>query len=183
MWNLVSAGIAVLALVFSISTFWWLNARRGKLQAYEPGSFAASECIMQLPLVIFNSGAVALAVTNLRVNIRGENDPLMWRGQRDHLVFGRDDGYRLPEPFAVHPRDTVRVFADFSWPETNRSLPRGPVTVTVEAKRGDTARWHELLKFELHLELAIHRPNFIAYSNNPADKWGMPYDAPRDPMI
>jgi hypothetical protein len=58
---LLSFLIACLALTFTIGSFWWLNARQGRLTSFEPHSFAAVAIPMQsrvrFPLVLYNTGA------------------------------------------------------------------------------------------------------------------------------
>jgi hypothetical protein len=52
------------------ASFWWLNARRGRLVAAPPGAFALAArpkgILLRLPLAIYNTGARALVVSNLR---------------------------------------------------------------------------------------------------------------------
>jgi hypothetical protein len=61
---LLSFLIACLALTFTIGSFWWLNARQGRLTSFEPHSFATwasqsspYETRVRFPLVLYNTGA------------------------------------------------------------------------------------------------------------------------------
>jgi hypothetical protein len=38
-----AVALAVLALVFTVSSFWWLNARKGSIEATKPRAYAADE--------------------------------------------------------------------------------------------------------------------------------------------
>jgi hypothetical protein len=64
--------ISLLALLFTLSSFWWLNARRGAIQAATPQGYAFVDGFrLRLPLALFNSGAVPLLITDLRIQICG----------------------------------------------------------------------------------------------------------------
>ena len=55
--------VAVLALLFTVASFWWLNARRGSLQVGQPGAYAfANKPRLRLPTAFYNTGARALIV-------------------------------------------------------------------------------------------------------------------------
>ena len=57
--------VSGLALAFAIASFWWLNARKGRLEAAAPASYAFADKVrLRLPLAFFNSGAKALIVTS-----------------------------------------------------------------------------------------------------------------------
>lgn len=50
--------VAVLALLFTVASFWWLYARRGSLEVGQPGAYAfASKVRLRLPLAFYNTGA------------------------------------------------------------------------------------------------------------------------------
>src|SRR6266496_3174530 len=67
-----SIAVASLALVFTIGSFWWLNARQGRLKSFEPQSFAACRTpdILRLrfPLVFYNTGAKPIVVQDMRLS-------------------------------------------------------------------------------------------------------------------
>ncbi len=48
--------VAILALLFTVGSFWWIQARRGRLQTFPPlsyaGAFTEQEVIVSLPLVL-----------------------------------------------------------------------------------------------------------------------------------
>ena len=82
LWDGVDAGSSgVLALLFTVLAFWVLNARRGSLQVARPGAYVfANRVRLRLPLAFYNTGAVALIVTDLRVALSGDDrrPPLPW---------------------------------------------------------------------------------------------------------
>lgn len=85
--NLVAVLVAVLALVFTIASFWWLHARRGSLEVAPPRSYAFHEMVrLRLPLTFFNTGAVALIVSDLRLVVienEASREPL-WLDYHSH---------------------------------------------------------------------------------------------------
>ena len=73
--------VAVVALAFTIGSFWWLNERSGKLQIVgEPRSysFAATDgLILNLPLVFTNARPGAAVAVNLRLRLDVPGFPSM----------------------------------------------------------------------------------------------------------
>ena len=57
----MSIAIAVVAVLFTGGSFWWLNARRGRLVAAAPDAYAIAnpshDLLIRFPLAIFNTGA------------------------------------------------------------------------------------------------------------------------------
>jgi hypothetical protein len=85
-----SVAIASLALLFTVGSFWWLNARQGRLKSSEPQSFAACRTPDKLrllfPLVIYNSGATPIIVQDMQLNFpRNHAGRRLYRGQRHAL--------------------------------------------------------------------------------------------------
>jgi hypothetical protein len=101
-----SVAIASLALLFTVGSFWWLNARRGKLKSYEPQSFAACRTPDKLrllfPLVIYNSGATPIVVQDMQLNFPEESRwkaPIPWTTTRSQLP--PDDGGGLSQRYSL----------------------------------------------------------------------------------
>ena len=93
--NVAALIIAVLALLFTVGSFWWLNARRGKLQVARPPAYAfARKVRLRLPLTFYITGAKALIVADLRVVIDGEAKRAMpWITTRSTLRPEGSDGF------------------------------------------------------------------------------------------
>ena len=73
--------VAVLALLFTVASFWWLYARRGLLEVGKPGAYAfASNVRLRLPLAFYNTGARSLIVTDVQVLLVDDpaQPPLRW---------------------------------------------------------------------------------------------------------
>jgi hypothetical protein len=101
--------VALLALFFTVASFWWLNARRGSLQVGEPGAYAfANKPRLRLPTAFYNTGARALIVTDLRLLLVEDaaQPPLAGSPpRRSSVPRGRTSAispHPLPFPDAAH---------------------------------------------------------------------------------
>jgi hypothetical protein len=58
--------VAALALLFTVGSFWWIHARRGRLRCYTShvysGAYAAGKLVLVLPLVLHNPAPAPLVV-------------------------------------------------------------------------------------------------------------------------
>lgn len=149
--NVAALAIAVFALVFTVASFWWLHARKGKLEVARPHAYAfASKVRLRLPLAFYNTGAKALIVANLRVQV--EDDPsrsqLAWITTRATLRPEEDDGLAYATPFAVEGRSAREVFAEFGdafgWSPSAGSYRR----LRLEAVIHPDHEWVELAAFD-----------------------------------
>lgn len=143
--------VALLALVFTVASFWWIWLRRGKLVATAPRYYASVSTThtlrIRFPIVVRNTGARPLVVEDLRMLVAGET--LDWTTTRS-TVKPQDksvgDVVDVASPFAVAGRETLPVIAEFgtdgpSW----RPDPATPYLVVIEAVvRGS---WKVLAEF------------------------------------
>lgn len=166
--------IAVLALLFTVTSFWWLYARRGRLVVSEPHSFAIAASnggllLLRLPLVLYNTGPKAIVVQNLRAWFPGKNDllPLPWRTSRSQLKPASDDGHTFPAAFPVEGRGARQVFIEFGGPFPGFAIEKGVYNVRVEAVMSHRPRWTTILKFDLRINLVDDLGQYIAYDNTP----------------
>ncbi len=171
--------VAGLALLFTVGSFWWLNARRGRIESYAPQSFAATfmfhtrTTLIRLPLVLYNTGASPLVVQDLRLRFPREDDALAgfpWRTSRKSIKPEPDDVEDFPAVFAVPGRTAQQLFIEFGGPFPG-VVPRGrDYLVRVEAKLSHKSEpgWTELVTFTLRAGRVAHPGSYIAYSNGPA---------------
>ncbi|GLY36273.1 hypothetical protein Amsp01_022970 [Amycolatopsis sp. NBRC 101858] len=164
--------VSVCALTFTITSFWWLNARTGRLRSFAPHTFAAIRTANQesvcLPLVIQNTGPRPIAVQDLRLVLLREPDGrhLPWARTRDRLEYpGERRAAELPAAFPVSGLDAKQVFIEFD--SSSPTLGSLDHLVRVEVKTGHRARWRRLVAFTLHASAIVHPGQFIAYSNKP----------------
>ena len=179
--------VSTLALAFTVTTFWWLNARRGRLRAYRPHSFAAllgaDDLLLTLPLVFHNDGPAPIVVQDLRLRLdkteeemrqehRPSNEPvapplrMWWRATRP-AVQPESGSRPMPAAFPVDGRKAVQVFIEFGLSKPAYVPRSGPYRAVVEAKLGHRAEWLDVLIFDLHTEQVKADAGYIAYSNDP----------------
>ncbi|MEU8933331.1 hypothetical protein AB0D30_26040 [Streptomyces sp. NPDC048409] len=182
-----AAIVAACALIFTVTTFWWLNARQGKLRSWEPHSFAAAItpqlARLRFPLVFYNTGAKPIVVIDLRLSFPEEQRsvlPLPWTTTRDRLRPESDDGVRLPAPFAVSGRAADQVFLEFGAPFPGFVPEARDYRAVIEGRLGrrtvlDRAlrrhqTWQPILSFTLRARHITEPGAYIPYSNKPGDR-------------
>lgn len=172
--QLPSLVISVLALLFTTFSFWWINARRGRLKSFEPHSFAAaatsSTLLLRFPLVIHNTGAKPIVIQNLRLVLPGKRSPLTtvpWRTARSQLKPDGNDGHAFPAVFSVSGRSAPQYFLEFGHPLPGYKLEPRDYKVRIEVKLGDRLRWKRLLRFTLRASNISSPDQYITYSNAP----------------
>jgi hypothetical protein len=170
-----SVVVASLALVFTIGSFWWLNARQGKLKSFEPHSFAAcvTENMLRLrfPLVFYNTGAKPIVVQDMRLRFPKEHWklPFPWTTTRSQLKPASDDSHALPAVFSIPGRTAQQMFVEFGGPFPN-VIPVGrDYRVRIEVKVGHRKKWKHLIDFTLIAAHVTDPYRYIAYSNSPHD--------------
>jgi len=173
-WSWVpGAAIALLALIFTVGSFWWMNARRGRLSSYAPHSFAAGitgevVLLLRLPLVFFNSGAKPIVVQDLRLVLPSEEQAVLalpWRCSREQLKPESTDGPKMPSVFAVPGGQVRETFIEFGGPFPDFHLEARDYVVRVEALLGHKVGWHQMVEFTLRAGNIVEPGHFLAYSN------------------
>jgi hypothetical protein len=171
-----SVTVASLALLFTVGSFWWLNARQGRLKSFEPQSFAAyvaSDILrLRFPLVLYNSGAKPIIIQNLRLRFPEEprwNRPLPWTTTRSQLKPASDDNHAFPAVLSLSGRTAQQMFVEFGgvFPEVT-PLARD-YRVQIEVNRGHRKHWKPLTTFTLSGAHITAPERYIAYSNSPHD--------------
>ncbi len=164
--------VAMCALLFTIASFWWLNARQGALKSYSPHSFAAvatrSKTLIRIPLVFYNTGPKPIVVQNLRLTFKGgagDSITLPWRTTRDRIRPEKDDDPRLPSVFVVAGRSAVQIFVEFGVEFPHFIPEHRKYDAMIECKLGHKRRWGQLLAFPLQIGNVTSPATYIAYSN------------------
>lgn len=166
--------ISILALIFTVASYWWLYARRGSLEVGHPGAYAfAGRVRLRFPLALYNNGATALVVTDLRAVATAppERPALRWLASVSHLRPGANNERDFPTPFTVPGRGTREVVAKFegAWAPVPGSLHR----LRLEAKLLPSAEWTSVGGFDWwaprpEAELGA----YIAHRNVPIEEQG-----------
>jgi hypothetical protein len=170
-----SVAIASLALLFTVGSFWWLNARQGKLKSSEPQSFAACRTPDKLrllfPLVFYNSGAKPIVVQDMQLTFPEESrwkSPLPWKTTRSQLPPS-DGGWAFPAVFSIPGRTAQQMFIEFGGSFLDVTPLARDYRVRIEAKVAHRKKWKHLITFTLRAAHVTHPERYIAYSNSPHD--------------
>ena len=148
--DIAAVAIAVLALLFTIGSFWWLYARRGRIVASAPRTYAFADAVrLRLPLALFNTGAVDLIVADLRVTVVDlTREPLRWITTRTKLRPEADDGFAFATPFAVRGRATRELIAEFGDDAGWNPEPGSRHRLRLEAQVPPSDEWVGLAEFD-----------------------------------
>jgi hypothetical protein len=171
----LSVGIASLALLFTIGSFWWLNARQGRLKSSEPQSFAACRTPDKLrllfPLVLYNSGATPIVVQDMQLSFPLESRwkvPLPWTTTRSKLP-PPDGGLAFPAVFSIPGRTAQQMFIEFGGAFPDVTPLARDYRVQIDVKVVHRKQRKHLVTFTLRAAHITHPERYITYSNSPHD--------------
>ena len=168
-----SIAISILALLFTTGAFWWLHARRGRIVAAQPRTYAFADKVrLRLPLVLFNSGATALVVTDLRIGLDGDPDRSRfdWITTRATLRPGGNDDHAFATAFAVKGREAREIIAEFGDNEGWSPPPGSKHRMRVQAMVAPSREWEDVGTFDWWAPPAGSPTSaYIAHRNEPAD--------------
>ena len=175
--------VSILALLFTIASFWWIQVRRSRLRSYPPLSYAGAltrkGLMLNLPLVLYNTGPAPIVILDFRLRIVSTSDeesldfPLLlsWYAIQPRLEPAPVGGGRvMPSPIALNGRQAVERFIEFGRRSAPSDLVNGPYNVTVEVRLAHKgASWSRLVQFDLHTELAKAnaRNAYLQHTNDP----------------
>lgn len=165
--------ISGLAFGFAIGSFWWLNARQGRVVAAVPETYAfatdtTTGVRLRFPLALLNTGAAAHLVTDFRAEVEGAR-AFPWITSRSQLMPSSDDGHSFCTPFALGGREARELIAEFGDGSTWMPSPGAEHMVRLKAKTHRSgAEWVEVAVFRWWAPPAdpgMHR--YITYRNEP----------------
>ncbi|MFC7220517.1 hypothetical protein ACFQLX_20485 [Streptomyces polyrhachis] len=168
-----AAIVAGCALVFTVVTFWLLNAYQGNLKSWEPQSFSAaitsSLARLRLPLVLYNTGAKPIVILDLRVTFPDGGQSvgtLQWQAACTQLRPKQGEDRNMKSSFAISGRAAEQVFIEFGAdfpafiPEVRDYVAR------VEVKVGHKEGWQTLIDFTLRIPHIRYPDSYITYDNS-----------------
>ncbi|MEV5735023.1 hypothetical protein [Streptomyces sp. NPDC052292] len=168
--------VSVCALLFTVASFWWLNARQGRLQAWEPHSFAAivhgSTARLRLPLVLHNTGPKPIVVQDLILTFPDEpasHLPLLWVSSPSRLQPGPDEEAKLPAGFVVPGREAQQLFLEFDAPFSGFLPEARDYKAQIQVRVGHRKGWRRLLTFTLRAANIIDPDRYTVYNNAPLE--------------
>jgi hypothetical protein len=149
--DVAALAVALMALGFTIASFWWLHAREGSLEAATPRTYAfAKKVRLRLPLAFFNTGAKSLIVNDLRIVLDDapERAPFAWITTRTTLRADSEDGFAFATPFAVAGRSAKEVIIEFGDEDEWLPAPASKHRLRLEAVIHPATEWVDVLTFE-----------------------------------
>lgn len=133
-----------------------MNWRRGRLLVGPPRSFAATVqggnglLIIQLPLVFYNNGAIALVVENLRLTLdhaNGQSPILVFNNTLANLASNEDRQWA--RQFAVESRSSFSSVFVFQRKPSNFQFIAGTCRARLEGRLSPSTEWRTLLTFDI----------------------------------
>jgi len=171
--GIAALAVAVLALLFTVGSFWWLYTRRGSLEVARPGTYAyaASTLRLRVPLAFYNTGARALIVSDLRVAVVDDSacPPLLWLAVVSKLLPDGRNARDYSTPFAVQGRATREVVAEFEgfWCPLLGTKHR----MRLEAKLHPDDSWLDIVDFDWWAPPpGASMGQYITYRNAPPEE-------------
>src|SRR5690242_10504368 len=113
----VLRAVSAFALIFAVSSWWWVNRRQGHLRITTPRSYAlgrtpANTIVLHLPLIFLNDGPLPIVVQNLQVKITGQHSGkptivpfVATRAKLGAVRKDEDDGRNFATQFVVSGRE------------------------------------------------------------------------------
>ncbi|MCA1606809.1 MAG: hypothetical protein LC775_15380 [Acidobacteria bacterium] len=154
----------------------WLHARRGRLESYEPHTYAAAitqeKIRLRFPLVLYNTGAIPIVVQNLRLRFPEElasAQLLPWVVSWPQIKPDKDDQYSFRAVFSVAGRTAHQMFPEFGASSLGFTLEARDYPALIEAKLGHKKEWRPLLKFTFRAGHIVDPSHFITYDNTPGN--------------
>lgn len=172
--NLPAALVASMALIFTVSSFWWLNARPGRLVVYSVMAFAGyitdQTLVIQIPVVAHNTGAKPRVIRALRLQgVDQSNKIFRLQAQTFHTKLQPgNEGTDFVHAYAVDGRSVVTKHVRFSVEDVPLLAPGESVKVVLQALMDEQDSWVGLKTLDIHV--GILTSQFITLSNNP-DHW------------
>lgn len=156
--DVATIAVAIAALLFTVFSFWWIYARRGKITVATPtvyrGTTQQNSIILLFPLVFYNTGPQDLVLRDLRLRFVDEPEgaPLLYERVRPGVTVGvEDEPAELSSAFPVPGRTGVKLFCEFQRTPAGRQLVVGTYPLVLEALIGKHEKWRLLHTFDFHV--------------------------------
>lgn len=164
--------IAGLALVFTVTSFWWLNERPGKLKVFDLVTFAGymrlDGICLQLPIVIHNTGAKPHVIRYLQLQAV-DADSKIFRMEAQSFQKTLDATSTSFEDFAhayvIPGRSVVTKYVRFASDSLPHLVPGQSVDFVLKVCLDEDKNWRNLKTLHIHVGILINK--FITMSNHP----------------
>lgn len=180
--NHVDQVLSLLALLFTIASFWWIQVRRGKLRATTGPAFSGSKnkncLLLNVPFSFHNPAPATLTVVDLKLRIEGGtvyDDSLpvkmFWIATHDSVCPKGGEHREFMRPFSIDGRKTVEHVIEFQAKDPTTQLCSGPYTAILEAlvipQRLGKKKWRDVCSYQLLTDWNSPE-RLIARTNDPS---------------
>lgn len=147
--------ISILALMFTVASFWYMNWRPGVLHIGRIRSYAAiaaePHLVIAIPVAFSNRGALPVLVDNLRLRLPDHGDALtaLWFDATVAKLGSQSEGRQLAIPFVVHGGDVVVKVCEFRRQRSGFVFEEGRYKVAIDVRTDRDESWVESKSFEL----------------------------------
>jgi hypothetical protein len=151
----LAIAISICALLFTVTSFWWMNWRKGKLHTGRPSRYSitnGSGCLLiQVPLTFFNDGPTPIIVTDLRLDFVAPDmgGHLKWEAFSTALRSGERT---FATPFPVRGREALLQICEFQRRPGGIKFETRPYNMQVMALLNDDREWKPICTFTIQLD-------------------------------
>lgn len=166
--------VASMALIFTVASFWWLNARSGRLIIFSVMTFSGyittQKLTIQVPIVVHNTGAKPRVIRALRLQGADQSGKVF---QLDAQTFQMklepdNEGMDFAHAFAVSGRSVVTKYVRFATENVPQLVPGASTKLVLQGLVDERDTWVGLKTLDIFV--GILTSSFITMSNNP-DHW------------
>ncbi len=165
--------ISMLALLFTVFSFWWMNWRTGKLRVGAPRTYAAlgsleRQMILEFPFVFFNDGPMPIIVQNLRLAFPDETQPRPLIFIATVKKLGRDEDRSFATQFPVRGREAILLICEFQREPGGMAFEARSYPMELQAQLGDGKLWKCICRFTLNVSaqgLQTINKAFVVHDN------------------
>lgn len=147
--DIVAILLSLFALIFSVFSFWWLNARQGKLLVIGPqyvfGRYSSGKLAIEIPLVFRNTGPRAIVLSGIRLRFpSSDHEDLVWVGFSHNPTKG---DVEFKRPIVVKGFDAVEKILFFHREKVTN--PTGVCDAELIGIYSPKPIWQSLSKFKM----------------------------------
>jgi hypothetical protein len=179
--NVPALIISLCTLTFTIASFWWLNARQGKLKGFPPQTFAMkhdTRTLIRVPFAVHNTGPKPIVVRDIKLRCF-TNDrefcEFSWKMTPSNLdpTMDRAAPSKLPAVFVLQGHSAHELVIEFAGNFLHSDNRQECCTTEILALLGHKNSWASLSRFNLHLERTKKQDRYTPYLNSAKQSDGL----------
>ena len=146
--------ISILALIFTIYSFWWMNWRRGKLIVGIPRSYAAFSSkdgilVLEFPFDFFNNGPLPIIIRNMRLVILNEESDIPLTFTAIVKKLGNDEDRDMSTQIVIPGMEANVIICEFQRRPGELIFENKTYKIELQAKLDKKTHWKKLLTFPM----------------------------------